>query len=104
MILLISDTYHLMVRALRETARQPALEIGNVFIPFFFFAVTVGAIGGVSSRAFGVTNYTAFQLPVAVLQAIAGASGTAGFGTVTDIERGYFDKLLLTPTPRLSLV
>ena len=39
-----------------------------------------------------------------MLQAIAGASGAAGFGTVTDIERGYFDKLLLTPTPRISLV
>ena len=37
MIQLLSDTRYLMIRALRETARQPALEIGNVFIPFFFF-------------------------------------------------------------------
>lgn len=104
MILVVRDTWHLMLRALRESVRQPALEIGNVFIPMFFFAVTVGAIGNVAGRAFGVTNYTAFQLPVAVLQAVAGASGSAGIGTVTDIERGYFDKLMLTPTPRISLV
>src|SRR5690349_1860847 len=104
MIRLLSDTRHLTLRALRETIRQPALEIGNVFIPFFFFAVTVGAIGHVAGRAFGVANYTGFQLPVVILQAIAGAAGTGGFGTVTDIERGYFDKLLLTPTPRASLV
>ena len=45
MIATARATYYLMVRALRETARQPALEIGNVFIPIFFFAVTVGAIG-----------------------------------------------------------
>jgi ABC-2 type transport system permease protein len=93
-----------MLRALKETARQPALEITNIFIPMFFFAVTVGAIGNVAGRAFGVTNYTAFQMPVAILQAVAGAAGASGLGMVTDIERGYFDKLLLTPTPRLALV
>jgi ABC-2 type transport system permease protein len=96
--------YFLMLRSLRESLRQPAVEITNIFIPVFFFAVTVGAIGGVSSVAFGVDNFTAFQMPVAVLQAVAGAAGSAGLGTVTDIERGYFDKLMLTPAPRLSLV
>ena len=99
----LADTYYLTLRALRETMRQPALEIGNVFIPIFFFAVTVGAIGSSAARAFGVDNYTGFQMPIAVLQGVAGAAGVAGIGTVTDIERGYFDKLLLTPAPRLSL-
>jgi ABC-2 type transport system permease protein len=104
MTVVLTDTWYLMIRALRETLRQPALEIGNIFIPMFFFAVTVGAIGNVAGRAFGVTNYTGFQMPVAVLQAVAGASGAAGLGTVTDIERGYWDKLMLTPAPRISLV
>ncbi len=100
----LTDSYHLMVRALRETTRQPAVEITNIFIPMFFFAVTVGALGGVAGLAFGVDNFLAFQMPVAIMQAVAGTSGSAGLGTVTDIERGYFDKLMLTPTPRLSLV
>lgn len=99
----ITDSYHLMLRALREVMRQPALEIGNVFIPIFFFAVTVGAIGSSAARAFGVDNYTGFQMPIAILQGVAGAAGVAGIGTVTDIERGYFDKLLLTPASRMSL-
>jgi ABC-2 type transport system permease protein len=103
MIGAIADTYYLMVRGLRETVRQPALEIGNVFIPIFFFAVTVGAIGSSAARAFGVENYTGFQMPIAILQGVAGAAGVAGIATVTDIERGYFDKLLLTPAPRISL-
>ena len=98
------DSYYLMRRALREALRQPAVEITNIFIPIFFFAVTVGAIGNIAGRAFGVTNFLGFQMPVAILQAVAGASGSSGLGTVTDIERGYFDKLLLTPTPRLALV
>jgi ABC-2 type transport system permease protein len=101
---LLIDSWYLMLRSLRETLRQPALEFGNIFIPMFFFAVTVGAIGNVAGRAFSVSNYTGFQMPVAMLQAVAGAAGSAGLGMVTDIDRGYFDKLLLTPTPRASLV
>ncbi|HYM16514.1 MAG TPA: ABC transporter permease [Dehalococcoidia bacterium] len=96
------ETYHLVLRSLRESSRQPAVEIGNIFIPMFFFAVTVGAIGQVAGRAFGVTNYLGFQMPVAILQAVG--AGSAGLGMVTDIERGYFDKLLLTPASRVSLV
>jgi ABC-2 type transport system permease protein len=99
-----TNAYYLMIRALRESSRQPAVEIGNIFIPMFFFAITVGAIGEVAGRAFGVTNYVGFQMPVAILQGVAGSAGNAGMGTVTDIERGYFDKLLLTPAPRFSLV
>jgi ABC-2 type transport system permease protein len=101
---LFVDTWHLMNRALRDSLRQPAVEITNIFIPMFFFAVTVGAIGNVAARAFGVENYLGFQMPVAILQATAGAAGASGLGTVTDIERGYFDKLLLTPAHRVSLV
>jgi ABC-2 type transport system permease protein len=103
MISAVTNTYYLTLRALRETIRQPALEIGNVFIPIFFFAVTVGAIGSSAARAFGVDNYTGFQMPIAVLQGVAGAAGVAGIATVTDIERGYFDKLMLTPAPRIAL-
>jgi ABC-2 type transport system permease protein len=99
----IRDTMALCGRGIREGLRQPALEITNIFIPMFFFAVTVGAIGASAGRAFGIENYTGFQMPVAVLQAVAGAAGAAGLGMVTDIERGYFDKLMLTPAPRISL-
>ena len=66
----VRDTYYLTLRSLREVARQPAFEIQNYFIPLFFFAVTVGAIGNVSARAFGVDNYQAFQMPVAGLEVI----------------------------------
>jgi len=100
----VLDVYQLTLRSLREVVRQPAFEVQNYFIPLFFFAVTVGAIGGVSARAFGVENYQAFQMPVAIMQGAAGAASFSALAMVTDIERGYFDKLLLTPTPRISLV
>jgi len=87
-----------------EAVRQPAFEVQNIFIPLFFFAVTVGAIGNISGEAFGVVDYAGFQMPVAILQGAAGAASVSAIAMTTDIERGYFDKLLLTPSPRLSLV
>lgn len=99
---IVQDTFYLVQRSLRESARQPVVDLSNIFIPLFFFAVTVGAIGNVAGRAFGVTNYLGFQMPVAILQAVG--AGNAGLGMVTDIERGYFDKLLLTPVSRIPLV
>jgi ABC-2 type transport system permease protein len=98
----LRDTAVLAGRVLREIRRQPALEAGNVFIPIFFFFVTVGSIESIASSAFGVDDFVAFQVPVAVLQGVANT--TAGFGLVLDMERGYFDKLLVTPASRLSIV
>ena len=98
------DVYQLTLRSLREVVRQPAFEVQNYFIPLFFFAVTVGALGNVSERAFGLENYRAFAMPVAILQGAAGGASYSALAMVTDIERGYFDKLLLTPTPSISLV
>ena len=95
---------YLAGRAIRESVRQPGVEITNVFIPLFFLAVSTGAIANFSERGFGVENYLAFQLPVAVLQAVAGSSAASGIAIVLDMERGYFDKLLLTPASRWAII
>ena len=100
----ITTVYFLTVRSLREAVRNPAQEVGNIFVPLFFFAVTVGSIGSIAADAFGIENFTGFQVPVAILSASSSISASAGLGTITDIQRGYFDKLLLTPAPRSAIV
>ena len=101
---LVTDTAMLTRRALRETMRQPGNEVANIFIPLFFFVVTVGAVGEVAQNAFGVADYKGFQLPVAILQGAAGVAGGSGLAMTTDIQSGYFEKLLLTSTPRFAIV
>jgi ABC-2 type transport system permease protein len=98
------DVLLLTRRSLREAARQPGNEIGNAFIPLFFYVVTIGAIGEIAGSAFGVTDYKGFQLPVALLQGAAGTASGAGFAMTQDIQSGYFEKLLLTATPRWAIV
>ena len=74
----LTSTFLLTIRALRESIRQPANEIGNAFIPIFFYAVTIGAVGGVAAEAFGVEYCCGFELPVALLQGAAGRSDATG--------------------------
>ncbi len=100
----LTTTWLLMARALREARRTPANDLGNAFIPLFFYAVTVGAVGGVAREAFGVDDYKGFQLPVALLQGAAGIAGGAGLALTQDIQSGYFEKLMLTSTPRFAIV
>jgi ABC-2 type transport system permease protein len=100
----LRHTYLLTLRALRESPRQPAIEISSLFIPLFFLAVITGSIGSVAGAAFGVDNFTGFLMPTAMLQAAAGAGGNSSAGMVQDIQSGYFDKLLLTPSSRLALI
>jgi ABC-2 type transport system permease protein len=92
-------------RAVREVARYPEATIPNLFIPLFFLAVNVGQV----SETFPSTTpflegqgYVAFQLPVSLMFAVATA--TSGLALVTEIELGYFDKLLVAPIRRSSII
>ncbi|HEX2030347.1 MAG TPA: ABC transporter permease [Actinomycetota bacterium] len=87
-------------REVRLSLRTPAYLIPNLIMPIVFFLILIGSFSEFA-RAFNF-NFKAFQLPVAVIFAVTG--GSAGLNMVTDIESGYFDKLLLTPTSRLALL
>ena len=47
-------------------------------------------------------SYVAFQLPVSLMFAVATA--TSGLALVTEIDNGYFDKLLAAPIRRSSII
>jgi len=96
-----SDLITVARRALRGALRDPAAVIPALIIPVFFFAVNVGSLGGVANAVTGL-DYTAFQLPVAVIFAVTGVSRANAL--VADISSGYFERLLLTPVSRLALL
>src|SRR5436189_3912588 len=92
-------------RAVREIARYPESTIPALFIPLFFLAVNIGQV----SKTFPDTTpflhgqgYVAFQMPVSLMFAVATA--TSGLALVTEIDNGYFDKLLVAPIRRSSLI
>ena len=92
-------------RAVREIARYPEATIPALFIPLFFLAVNVGQVSKTfpSSTPFlHGQGYVAFQLPVSLMFAVATA--TSGLALVTEIDNGYFDKLLVAPIRRSSII
>jgi ABC-2 type transport system permease protein len=98
----LSDVAAMTGRSVRGLLREPESFIPALTIPLFFFVVQLGALGKVAERAFGISDYAAFQLPVAVLFAAANTSG--GNALVLDIANGYWDKLCVTPVHRSALV
>ena len=99
-----SDLFTVAGRALRSIPREPESFIPALFIPAFFFIVNVGALEDLT-EAFPVSedfSYREFQLPTAIIFAVTGISRAPGL--VTDIQAGYFDRLLLSPTRRLPLL
>jgi ABC-2 type transport system permease protein len=92
-------------RAVREVIRLPAATIPTLFIPLFFLAVNIGQI----SKTFPPTTpflhgqgSVGFQLPVSMMFAVCTA--TSGLALVTEIDLGYFDKLLVAPIRRSSII
>jgi ABC-2 type transport system permease protein len=101
----VSEIYLLGRRSVREILRFPEATIPVLFIPLFFLAVNIGQV----SETFPSTtpflegqSYVAFQLPVSLLFAVATA--ISGLALVTEIDLGYFDKLLVAPIRRSSII
>ena len=95
------DTRSVAERALRSIPRDPESTIPALLIPVFMYVVTVGALNDIAEEIPGL-NYRAFQIPVAVLFAVTGIS--RAITVVTDIQSGYFDRLVITPVNRLALL
>ena len=95
------DLVSVAIRALRQIPREPEAIIPALIIPVFFYVVNVGALSPVAEAA-GVADFKAFQLPVAIIFAVTGVSRASAL--VSDINDGYFDRLLLTPMSRPALL
>jgi ABC-2 type transport system permease protein len=93
-------------RSVREVLLYPEATIPTLFIPLFFLAVNIGQVSltfPASTTPFlEGQGYVAFQMPVSLMFAVATAS--TGLALVTEIDSGYFDKLLVAPIRRTSLI
>lgn len=100
----VRDMLTIAGRGLRAIPREPETFIPAIFIPAFFFIVNVGALQDLTESlpASADFSYRSFQMPTAIIFAVTGISRAPSL--VTDIQNGYFDRLLLTPVKRLPLL
>ena len=96
-----ADLRSIAGRALRLVPRDKEALIPALVIPVFFFAVNIGQLQNVFEKQTGI-DYKAFLLPLSIITTVSGV--TRASALVTDIQGGYFDRLLLTPVRRITLL
>ena len=93
-------------RALMTNLRRPQFLAPLVVFPSLFLAVNVGGLHRTTElQGFGeVHGFLDFQLSAAICQSMLIAGVGAGIGSALEIEGGFFDRLVASPIPRISLV
>ena len=95
----------LVVRSLTSLLRTPEALLPPVAISIFFLVIYQSTLGKAAGFIPGIGgSYLGFILPLSIVSGSLSGSGIAAQNLVRDIERGYFDKLLLTPVRRAALL
>jgi ABC-2 type transport system permease protein len=85
--------------------RTPEALLPPVAISIFFLVIYQSTLGKAAGFIPGIGgSYLGFILPLSIVSGSLSGSGIAAQNLVRDIERGYFDKLLLTPVRRAALL
>jgi ABC-type multidrug transport system permease subunit len=93
-------------RALRNSLRRPQLLAPLVLFPTMLLAVNVGGLERTTTlQGFPkVDGFLDFQLAAALTQSLLLGGVSTGIAAALDIEGGFFDRLVASPTPRLAIV
>jgi ABC-2 type transport system permease protein len=95
----------LAMRSLISLLRTPEALLPPIAISIFFLVIYQSTLGKAAGFIPGIGgSYLGFILPLSIVSGSLSGSGIAAQNLVRDIERGYFDKLLLTPVHRAALL
>ncbi|MEM9521216.1 MAG: ABC transporter permease [Actinomycetota bacterium] len=101
----VEQTRALAARSVRNTAREPSAWAPAMIFPLLL-AVIYSAQFSRAAELPGfpeVDSFLQFILPASVLQGVSFFAGDVGTGMATDIQTGFFDRLVMSPTGRLSI-
>jgi ABC-2 type transport system permease protein len=102
----LAQSLALCRRSVVGVARQPQVWLPGLMFPMFIAAVNTSTLG----RAVAFfpepkpDSLLDFLLAASVTQAVLFGGITAGSDTATDIQTGFFDRLLATPVSRTAIL
>jgi ABC transporter DrrB family efflux protein len=95
----------LIKRAGNELLRVPGAAIPGIMAPTIFFLGITSVFGNLTLLpGFDSSSYQSFVLPVSLMQGAAFTGAATGVNLARDIEQGWFDRLMASPTPRWALL
>jgi len=95
----------LMRRGLNEILRVPGGALPGVVAPTIFM-LGLSAVFGKAALlpGYDTANFLTFIVAVGMLQGAGFTGAATGVNLARDIEHGWFDRMLLSPTPRSVLL
>ncbi|MEM8619933.1 MAG: ABC transporter permease [Actinomycetota bacterium] len=101
-----AQTWEMSKRAIIALARQPALIIPSIVFPLFFLALGSSSFArAIDLPGFpAVNSYLDFGVAGAIMQGVLFGSITGATALATDIENGFFDRLIASPVARPSII
>ncbi|MBI5668404.1 MAG: ABC transporter permease [Chloroflexi bacterium] len=100
----LSAVWMMTRRSLMALLREPAEVILPIFLGIFFLIVYESSLRGAAALFLEGQSYLGFILPVSLISAGLSGAGVGGQAIIRDVQSGYFDKLLLTPLHRSSIL
>ena len=91
-------------RALNEILRVPGGAIPGVLAPTIFMLGLSSVFGAAAHLRGYPSDFRTFIVAVSFLQGAGFTGAATGVNLARDIEQGWFDRLLLAPTPRPVLL
>jgi ABC-2 type transport system permease protein len=92
-------------RSLVNVTRTPAAVVPTIAMPLFFIVAFSGAFSALTEiPGFPTDNPLNWFMPWAIMQGSAFAGMGICFGVARDLENGFYDRLLMAPTHRASLI
>lgn len=101
-----AQVWALSKRSILALWRQPALVVPSLVFPLFFAALGTSSFSRATTLPGfpEVDSYLDFALAGAIVQGVLFGSVTGATALATDIENGFFDRLLSTPSSRWGII
>lgn len=101
----IAPSVGIATRSLRNVRRLPSTFLPALLMPLVQVVAFTGTYGGVTDiPGFPTDSPANWFLPLATVMGCSFAGMGIGFATIRDLESGFYDRLLLSPAPRSSLL
>jgi ABC-2 type transport system permease protein len=93
-------------RSILNTVRQPTAIIPSLLFPLLFMAMSSAALNeSTSLPGFPrVDSFMQFVISTTIIQGVLFGSIAAGADMATDIEHGFFERLIASPVARTSIL